>query len=67
MESPGVIWRKSSYSTSHDSGCVEVTHAAAPAVAVRDSRSAAGPRLVLAPGAWRAFVDGVKAGGFSAS
>jgi len=39
----------------------------ASAVAVRDSKDPDGPRLLVAPDEWRAFVAGVKAGEFGLS
>jgi hypothetical protein len=59
-----VTWRKSSYSNSNGGGCVEVARLPVPAVAVRDSKDPDGPRLVLTPDGWQAFVAGVKAGEF---
>jgi hypothetical protein len=45
-------WRKSSFSEAPDGNCVEVAYGAI-AVAVRDSKNAAGPVLTVNPGAWR--------------
>ncbi|SED16059.1 protein of unknown function [Streptomyces sp. 2131.1] len=45
---------KSSYSTL-EKDCVEVARNVPGAVAVRDSKRAAGPVLVLTPTAWNAF------------
>jgi hypothetical protein len=54
-------WRKSSYTGSSGTNCVEV--AALPGtVAVRDSKDPGGPVLTLTPAAWRSFVAAVKAG-----
>jgi hypothetical protein len=54
-----LTWFKSSYSSGTDgNSCVEV--AIVPrTVHVRDSKQAAGPRLVLAPEAWSDFVASV--------
>ncbi|WP_335937185.1 DUF397 domain-containing protein [Streptomyces sp. PTD5-9] len=50
-------WRKSSHSGSEGGDCVEV--AARPAaVHVRDSKTADGPMLTVAPAAWTAFLAG---------
>ncbi|MER6688485.1 DUF397 domain-containing protein [Streptomyces minutiscleroticus] len=50
-------WRKSTYS-GDGSNCVEI--ATTPdAVRVRDSKDADGPRLAIAPPAWRAFLLGM--------
>ena len=67
MDSSGLIWRKSSYSGSNGGGCVEIAQFPDTAVAVRDSKDPDGLRLVLAPGEWRAFVTGLKAGQFDLS
>jgi uncharacterized protein DUF397 len=59
----GAAWRKSSYSSANGGDCVEV--APGPrAVAVRDSKDPGGPKLAVAPAAWRAFTRQVKAGRF---
>jgi Domain of unknown function (DUF397) len=62
-----VTWRTSSYSGSGGGGCVEVAQLPAPAIAVPDSKDPDGPRLVLTPEEWRAFVAGLKAGEFDPS
>ena len=33
-------------------------------VAVRDSKDPCGPSLIVTAGGWRAFLDGVRRGGF---
>lgn len=55
-------WRKSSRSGGNNN-CVEVAFMH-DAVGVRDSKDPAGPAFVLRPGAWSAFVAGVRAGQF---
>jgi hypothetical protein len=60
----GLMWRKSSYSTSQGGGCVEVAQSPDPAVAVRDSKDPEGPTLAFVADEWHAFVAGVKAGQF---
>jgi hypothetical protein len=56
-----MMWRKSSYSSSQGDNCVEV--ATLPGgIAVRDSKDPNGPILHFSADAWRAFLDGVKAG-----
>ncbi|MGA5097848.1 DUF397 domain-containing protein [Streptomyces lavendulocolor] len=62
---PGAApWRKSSYSDDNGGECVEVLdNAPGGVVPVRDSKNPAGPVLVVAAPAWRAFVEGVSAGG----
>jgi hypothetical protein len=57
-------WRKSSYTGSNGGNCVEVARNLPGAVAVRDSKDPAGPRLAFTPDDWRAFTAGVKAGQF---
>jgi hypothetical protein len=69
MTSQGVdlsraTWRKSSYSGSNGGQCVEVARNLPGVVAVRDSKDPDGPSLVVTAGAWRAFLDGVRRGGF---
>lgn len=58
----GVRWRKSSFSSgSGDDNCVEV--AVAPlAMAVRDSKNAVGPVLVLPTSAFRALLAETRKG-----
>jgi hypothetical protein len=46
---------------------VEIAQFPDLAVAVRDSKDPEGPRLVLEPDVWRAFVAGLKAGEFDLS
>jgi Domain of unknown function (DUF397) len=70
MTSQGVdlsraTWRKSSYSGSNGGQCVEVARNLPGVVAVRDSKDPDGPSLIVTAGAWRAFLDGVRRGGFS--
>jgi Domain of unknown function (DUF397) len=52
-------WHKSSYS-SQDGNCVEVTRNLPGLVAVRDSKELDGPKLVVSPETWRAFISGVR-------
>jgi Domain of unknown function (DUF397) len=56
-----IEWRKASYSTSATQNCVEAG-AVGRALAVRDSKDPGGPVLAVAPHAWRAFTERVKAG-----
>ncbi|MFC4531815.1 DUF397 domain-containing protein [Sphaerisporangium dianthi] len=61
----GAQWRKSTFSG--DTGnCVEVASNLPGLRGVRDSKVPGGPALVLSPGEWSAFLDGVKAGRFNA-
>jgi hypothetical protein len=57
-------WRKSSHSGA-DGACIEVAHLP-EAVAVRDSKDAAGPKLIFTRHAWASFVESAKSGRFSA-
>ncbi|MFC8532754.1 DUF397 domain-containing protein [Streptomyces sp. NPDC057249] len=53
---PAYEFVKSSYSGGNNGQeCVEVARNAPGVVAVRDSKRAAGPVLVLTPAAWSAF------------
>ncbi|MFJ4936216.1 DUF397 domain-containing protein [Streptomyces pseudovenezuelae] len=49
-------WRKSSYSSDQGGDCVEIAETVM-AVAVRDSKSPAGPILTIDPAVFTAFVD----------
>jgi hypothetical protein len=55
-----VQWRKSRHSGGNGA-CVEVAHVL-EAIAVRDSKDPAGPKLIFTPRAWTAFVERTKAG-----
>ena len=55
-----IAWRKSSYSGNSGGNCVEVG-AAAPLIAVRDSKDPDGTRLAFGHEAWQAFAAKVKA------
>ncbi|MEU0548803.1 DUF397 domain-containing protein [Micromonospora sp. NPDC005979] len=61
MDLTGARWRKSTRSGSNQGACVEVADNLPGVVGVRDSKDQAGPALVFAPEAWRAFVDMAKA------
>jgi hypothetical protein len=52
-------WRTSSYSGANGS-CIQVACDAPGAVAVRDSKNAAGPRLSFTAGQWTAFTGSLK-------
>ena len=58
------VWRKSSYSGGNGGQCVEVARNLPGVVAVRDSKNPGGPSLIVTPGEWRAFLGGVRRGGF---
>ncbi|MER6323284.1 DUF397 domain-containing protein [Streptomyces coelicoflavus] len=50
-------WRKSSYSSDQGGDCLEVAETPHATVAVRDSKTPAGPTLTLAPAVFATFVD----------
>jgi hypothetical protein len=50
-------WRKSSYSSDQGGNCVEVAELPTATVAVRDSKTPAGPILTLRPAAFTAFLS----------
>jgi uncharacterized protein DUF397 len=64
MDLTSAEWRKSSRSGGNGGTCVEVARNLRGAVAVRDSKDPEGPKLIFAPGDWRTFAAGVKAGVF---
>ncbi|MFF4208074.1 DUF397 domain-containing protein [Streptomyces sp. NPDC001796] len=51
-----LAWRKSSHSSDQGGDCVEIAETPCATVAVRDSKTPAGPVLTLAPAAFTAFV-----------
>ncbi|MET8557073.1 DUF397 domain-containing protein [Streptomyces sp. NPDC004959] len=53
-------WRKSSYSGTNGSSCLEVFDAHPAGVPVRDSKSPQGPALLLSAPSWSVFVAAVK-------
>jgi hypothetical protein len=57
-------WHKSSHSGGNGS-CIEVARNLPGAVAVRDSKNQAGPKLVFRPEQWRRFATHIKAGKFN--
>ncbi|MGW4494853.1 DUF397 domain-containing protein [Streptomyces sp. NPDC004376] len=58
--SPPNVWRKSSYSGGSGGECLEVADAHPALIPVRDSKDPHGPKLLLQPEAWSAFVEGIK-------
>ncbi|MFG2805848.1 DUF397 domain-containing protein [Streptomyces massasporeus] len=52
----GILWRKSSYSGDQGGDCVEVAETSAT-IAVRDSKTPAGPILTLDPATFTTFVN----------
>ena len=63
IDPASLAWRKSSYSEGGGE-CVETAVLPDRRVAVRDSKQPDGAILLYAPGEWRAFVAGAKAGEF---
>jgi hypothetical protein len=57
-------WRKSTFSESATTNCVEVAQFADGWVGVRDSKDRSGPVLLFTPGEWAAFQAGLRAGEF---
>ncbi|MEV0302552.1 DUF397 domain-containing protein [Streptomyces prasinus] len=53
-------WRKSTYSNGQGGDCLELADNIPGTVPVRDSKNLTGPVLFVAPGAWAAFIDGVR-------
>ncbi|MFF4268485.1 DUF397 domain-containing protein [Streptomyces sp. NPDC001536] len=49
-------WRKSSYSGDQGGNCVEIADAR-PAIAIRDSKTPAGPILTIDPAAFTTFIN----------
>ncbi|MFF8189991.1 DUF397 domain-containing protein [Streptomyces bobili] len=49
-------WRKSSYSSDQGGNCVEIADLPGAAVAVRDSKTPAGPILKVKPAAFSTFL-----------
>ncbi|POM26047.1 hypothetical protein BTM25_04310 [Actinomadura rubteroloni] len=58
----GTAWRKSSRSDTGADTCVEVATNLPGVVGVRDSVDPHGPRLAVAPAAWRSLMSQIKAG-----
>ncbi|MFF5962974.1 DUF397 domain-containing protein [Streptomyces collinus] len=52
----GILWRKSSYSGDQGGSCVEVAETPAT-IAIRDSKTPAGPILTLDPATFTTFVN----------
>jgi hypothetical protein len=50
-------WRKSSYSSDQGGQCLEVAELPHETVAIRDSKTPAGPILTLDPAAFTTFVN----------
>jgi hypothetical protein len=50
-------WRKSTYSGGGGDNCLEVALGHPTTIPVRDSKNPTGPKLMLRPKAWSAFVE----------
>ncbi|WP_030837075.1 DUF397 domain-containing protein [Streptomyces sp. NRRL S-475] len=50
-------WRKSSYSSDQGGQCLEVAETPEATVAIRDSKTPAGPILTLDPAAFTSFIN----------
>ncbi|MFE5753976.1 DUF397 domain-containing protein [Streptomyces massasporeus] len=50
-------WRKSSYSSDQGGQCLEIAETPEDTVAIRDSKTPAGPILTLDPAAFTTFVN----------
>ncbi|MFF5569849.1 DUF397 domain-containing protein [Streptomyces luteogriseus] len=50
-------WRKSSYSSDQGGQCLEVAETPEATVAIRDSKTPAGPILTLDPAAFTCFIN----------
>jgi hypothetical protein len=51
-----LAWRKSSYSGDQGGNCVEIADTPCATLAIRDSKTSAGPILTLDPAAFTTFV-----------
>lgn len=60
MRNTPETWHKSTYSGGSGGDCLEAALRHPTAVPVRDSKNPRGPKLMLGPAAWSAFVDAVK-------
>ncbi|MET8824962.1 DUF397 domain-containing protein [Streptomyces sp. NPDC004610] len=57
-----VEWRKSSYSGDQGGDCLEVAQPPNSSIALRDSKTPAGPILTLGPAAFTTFVNWTASG-----
>ena len=65
IDTAGVIWRTSSYSSGAGGECVEVADLATGAVLVRDTKDRTRRAVRYTPTAWEVFVRAIKAGEFA--
>ncbi|MER6059989.1 DUF397 domain-containing protein [Streptomyces sp. NPDC001792] len=52
-----LAWRKSSYSSDQGGDCVEIADTPCATIAIRDSKTPAGPILTLDPATFTTFVN----------
>ncbi|MDQ1045117.1 DUF397 domain-containing protein [Streptomyces sp. V4I2] len=52
-----LAWRKSTHSGDQGGNCVEIAELPTATIAIRDSKTPAGPILTLGPAAFTTFVD----------
>ncbi|MDN0194528.1 DUF397 domain-containing protein [Streptomyces sp. S.PNR 29] len=52
----GIRWRKSSYSGDQGGNCVEIAETPHTTIAIRDSKTPAGPILTIAPATFATFL-----------
>jgi hypothetical protein len=60
----GAEWRKSSYSGGNGGNCVEIARNLPGVIAIRDSKNPADGALIVPPGAFTVFTDGIRTGLF---
>ena len=53
----GIQWRKSSYSSDQGGNCLELAETPHATIAIRDSKTPAGPTLTLDPAAFTSFMN----------
>ena len=56
------IWHKITHSGGNGGQCIEVATNLPGMVAIRDSKSPEGPKLLVSPVRWQAFVLGLRVG-----
>ncbi|WP_327428341.1 DUF397 domain-containing protein [Streptomyces sp. NBC_01236] len=60
-----LAWRKSTYSSDQGGECVEIAEAPCATIAIRDSKTPAGPTLTLDPAAFTTFVNWTTKGDYN--
>jgi hypothetical protein len=56
------VWHKSTYSGGNGGQCIEVATNLPSMVAIRDSKNPNGPKLLISPAQWQAFVLDLRIG-----